>query len=852
LFQGRYEPFLIVVMIADTVKEERHVQYTERAVNEPGETEQVPLGEYDDVAPLTQTEIAPATTTFSGDHNLISYDFNGMLEREYLMDTITWTTGQARGTFMMGDPGEGIGNSTVSGLMFPKILLDIPFISEKTEDFRYIRAGLRVSFRVTSSKFSYGAMYIAAVPFASAVPKFNRKTGIYNAIPMTPEEFCSYPGILLSAQEGSTGVVDIPFVNNKRFIDLNSYAENELAQVQGMVLNNLQNIQGETNEVKVVVTARFLNAEVFMPRTTAQSQRGASFHRPMHSRQRRRNPPNKESLQKSENGAISEVFEIAEDLTNVIGTIFLGESAMNSIRNLQVRCMDKPQSVESGITKIAPFSDVAQSKGLDKSVVLAQSQETRISTEPNVAGFEFDEMYIPRILRTPSLLQTIEFTAATPAQCLSNCTAVDIANSFPICDHVIRAFSLVCGSYYYKLYITASQFHSIRMAIWLDDGYQWDKGGTQVSPPVSNFQECFHQIIDIQGDTEVAFAVPYMNRLPMTYPENISGDFKLYAGILSWVPNSTIPNSIFVNVFKAAAEDFHFTGQKSISFILQSERNISFTENGVQVTKCATCGSVFTQSTEPLVAQTRTRVTTDVENCTQRKKVRVIRQSNPRADFNAPFNMIHDQLSGYQTKNLCSGEDFESIRDLIHRYYPYGGISPGYEREPYDLTGATTNRTHLEYWGEIFAFFRGSCNVKLISKNPHVIQSVRLVDLRNQELYGTNISCEPNPVLEFNVPNINRFLFNSTSTGDGQITRQLAYSYGGTQNTDGSNRWLLEAAGDDFSFHFIIPPCYTATGGYDVLPPPGGFEAFSDYLAPNGPMLVRIDPAYTSTVTVAP
>jgi len=164
---------------------------------------------------------------------------------------------------------------------------------------------------------------------------------------------------------------------------------------------------------------------------------------------------------------------------------------------------------------------------------------------------------------------------------------------------------------------------------------------------------------------------------------------------------------------------------------------------------------------------------------------------------------MHSSMTGYLTRNYTLGEEYTTIREIIHKYEPYfvvssanvnayaipnGGIAPV----------AGTNVYGIERLGMCFRFNRGSVRCKMFM---HGNTSSRNVMNANLNFNGSTISTTAvgnyvnNPILEFEIPYFSSLLFRSNVFGQETLT---ANKYPVTTPT-----YLFKAAGDDFSFHWM-------------------------------------------------
>lgn len=265
--------------------------------------------------------------------------------------------------------------------------------------------------------------------------------------------------------------------------------------------------------------------------------------------------------------------------------------------------------------------------------------------------------------------------------------------------------------------------------------------------PDGNYTNCYHQYVDVEGATEVEYTIPYMERNFVTDNTHAS-NFKLYWETQSWSqPTSGVDLPIWFNVYVAAAPDMRWFGLKEVGLV-------------------------------------RT------ESC-------------PREDFSRDFPPFHESFRDYTHKGLVYGEEYITLREILHKYQPYfaltGGTSKTQQTYPSDGYNAG-HYMHLEMIGLLFRFWRGGINVRLLRKafagNNATVYIKRLDDGSKYLAYMP--ANNTTPQIAFTVPHYYDTPLKETTP----MTNQSI------EFTLGSNApyFLCKAASDDFSFHWLKGP----------------------------------------------
>jgi len=276
------------------------------------------------------------------------------------------------------------------------------------------------------------------------------------------------------------------------------------------------------------------------------------------------------------------------------------------------------------------------------------------------------------------------------------------------------------------------------------------------------WQDCYHKVVDILGDTEVDMTLPYTSSvLVRTNPNDTSVDdpsMYLWMRVVSYSqPQTAVNTPIYFNVYLSAASDF--------KVYMPLDKIVAVTGMPTQLASEAL-------EYEP--------------------------HSNPRVDFSKSFDPIHPSIQGFEHEGLVMGERIRSYRDLVHRYCPIRSFDPLADTNIYEGGGnfGPYGYLGLEMYGLIFQFWRGSIRFKLLQFN----NNLNSVSVTHQPLStaicGTTLSSGVNPLLEFEVPYYHPFMYQHTS-GSTALT---------FRGSGAHNMYLVKAAGDDFSFHFLCPP----------------------------------------------
>lgn len=706
---------------------------TSRAVNNLEVTQEVQLGAYYDAAPVVSS--AAAETLLEGPYshfNMEEYNLNAALQREYLIGIYNWADSAAAGT-------------ALTTINFPGALFNQPFISEKLANFKFFKGGIRLFVRIASNRFLYGKLMVI----------FNPTNNIGKNIASTDLEYLSgFPHMLVSASSNEAAIFDLPFVSQYRALDMANYQTGEMGGVKIVVLNPLTDVQGNAATVQVCVFAQFLDAKLMLPMDYIPTSN-----------------PKVESRNKSAKGIISGTLEAAQPLASALERIPFVAPYATTFKRLskpassfaKMLGLNKPTTTAvTQVGKINPFVDLSSGKGLDLAPKLAMDPENQISTMCNMAGMAHDEMDLVTLAGTPMFTTAMTMTNATGAQFLTYLAPVyGGGNDYPTyVDFVAQNFNWVSGSLKFKFYITASLFHSARFVFWL----------TNDSVTGGNWENCYHQVVDIQGDSEVDMTVAYpAKEVVWDYNNTNANSWCIWVKALSWSePDPVVAAPIFINVYKAGDSDIRFYGLKEMRYAASSETWIA--------------------------------------------------TSNPRADFAKPFQPLHPTFTGYSQNGFVCGEEYKSVRDIVHRYHAKRSPALGGTVSVYEGGGSLGTKSYIgvELWGLVYKYWRGSIRMKHMQKDG-TMGCTYMTYNGVTNFVGPALSCSTNPVIEYEAPYYdNRLMLPTTDASPITVKSSSVYA-----------RYIMSAAGDDFSFHFITPP---PPGYITTVPGTQGLQGLFAYI----------------------
>lgn len=465
-----------------------------------------------------------------------------ILEREYQVADIAWAYSD-------------VGNINIASLNFPALLIALAPVWDRLKRFAWFRADLRLRFRVNTTPYHYGTVIVATQP---ASPDTATEWAAH-IVQMTGSQ-----SMLLSANNQTPVDMDIPFVLPMEYLPVLSTLTDDIANVKIRVLNPLKIAGAGTNPtISISVFASFKNVKLMGASAIVANSKSTVS-------------PKKETKKKQ--GFIGKfagtVGSIAGAMTKVpiIGGIAAAVSpiadAIGSVADWFG--WDKPPVLKpTRPTHDVPNHDWTTVRSAIDTTVLGPDQDYRLSTESTVYGVDTPEAQsFKALIQRPMLSDTFAITSAQATSTVFktlqvkpfHCTSDGLSKVyFDYMSHMCRFFDSWRGGIKYLVFVSTSAYTSARVRVT----YQPNDGAVASVP---NGGEANSKIVEIQGDTMFSFTVPFVSNAAYKPTStdiadtsgSTSGIGQLLFSLVSLTRTSGSTDTIYFNIFRAAAEDFEF------------------------------------------------------------------------------------------------------------------------------------------------------------------------------------------------------------------------------------------------------------------------------------------------------
>jgi len=480
---------------------------------------------------------------------------SGGLMRQFPVAELSWTQGQAY-------------NYAIGGINFPDALLAVPYIADRVRYFKYMRAGVEVSFKLNGNAMLYGTLLASWDP-TSCLDWADSSEIVIPTLSGNPH-------VLLEANDSDSAGATIPYMWPFPAIDLQSYVPGSIGTVDILVLNPLTPVSTSSSSASITVTvyARFVGLElsgptdtVFVPPLMTRRPRRGSLRATAQSRPRRGVEATAEAKDKStKNMAVSLASKAAGAAVDFLSG-YVPEPIM-SVANTVASWFgfDMPRSLMNATrvtTRLQP--ELFMASGLDFSSMLAR-QPSRLpvslkSFTPGVA----DEESLVALASTPCLLanftinnsiapnSTVFSAPVNPRYNISLPGPNTTAQFYPtLLSKAAMPFQAWRGTTRLWFNVSCSSFHSFRLRV----GVVWgDTTGIGSVPPENGPSV----LVDINGPTTFGVDIPFV--FPRPYATESIGTWYVQLAVPPG-PIGDVPGApAYVNTYVCSAGDFEVMGR---------------------------------------------------------------------------------------------------------------------------------------------------------------------------------------------------------------------------------------------------------------------------------------------------
>lgn len=740
----------------------------ERAATVSDETSTTLLTTFDDTVDNQVDLTAPIdiTPVHVGSDPYTSSTLDKVLSRTYPIGTLSWVHSDGVGTLL----------GTYS---FPHDLLN-PTILDRMVHYQFFRAGIEVSIRLNTTMFHSGLLmvsYLPHYPEPSVSTVFDKLSNMWAA--------SGNNVMTISANTQETVTFRIPYIAPSAYWDMDQTTEGYgfFATVKIFVLYPLLSGVGATPTVDVSVFARFVDPQVAAP-----------IHVQSSTLKGKNKTVEKEQEIRSSNGVISDIARAGGSIAYAVGATTVGKvldtfSDITSKTGIFGRFLiNMPTSVQAtSKMTINSGSNFSFITGLDNSSILGLEPTNMVSTDPSMHAQRLDYNLFKNYKKLPMLLRVDSIDSTTAAGAVFYRQQVNPMSAYsetvpgPITTYqpthignLASYFGAWRGDMRYMIQFVCSRFLSCRIRIdWVPNPLN-----TSVTTSLEQSGNNINKIVDVNGDTVVCFAIPYLRKehwlRRVNYNDTIS-DFSLGS-------NGTFRMSIVNPVVSAQPSEVTTIGI------------VTWVSGGDSFQVAYPCN--INSALQPVIWAQSGIVSSYL---------------NVRDAFECEFQGLNP-MRLTQISGLEIGEDCVAFSELMHRYeylsnFPITGSSQ-LQTTAY-MTALDTRRWYRIL--QTFMFIRGSVRYKYVSQSLTGLAGMT-TSAFDQPTYGLTgaegmiyQTLQINPVMEAQVPFYYAYPFYAHElflTEVGRLPEVVVAN--GTSSTISGN--LFVASGDDFTLSWPCAP----------------------------------------------
>lgn len=457
-------------------------------------------------------------------------------------------------------------DSTIYAADLSKALFNVQTLFDKVKRFRYWRAGMKVRIQTNSTPFHYGSLFVGIVPYYDATAAVGNPVEA-STWGLSGLKCSGY----LSANTGKPLELTCPFQTPHEYLDITQLDDVRPFYLIVVVMNPLKVAGGATNPtLTLTVFAKFENLEIIAP---SEITANSSTKKVVAADKEQRNATKQGTLGKVA-GAVS---DIAGSLSAVpvIGSIASAvapiSKAVGSI--FDYFGWDKPTNISSQVfTAQRQTRAMQNSSGQDLAEPVGLKPDQKVSTEVSHYGLndESTRSFL-KLLQTPMWIGS--FTIANN-QVVENVFkllwirpyAPDITDDptghletqrHDYLSFYSQFFKSCRGGYRYFICFDTSSYTTARVRMTFEPS-------NLAVTSITDGGDSFSRIVDIAGATCTTIEIPYCYpsaRMPVAYTQTGSGPANgqlLFSLVNPIQTNGSSTDTIYVNIFRCAADDFRY------------------------------------------------------------------------------------------------------------------------------------------------------------------------------------------------------------------------------------------------------------------------------------------------------
>lgn len=457
-----------------------------------------------------------------------SVDLGDVLTRQYLIANLAWS------------PVVGF---TPVNINVDYLLTQMSQVASKLSYFSFFRTGVRIHVRMTASPFCYGKLMCSVFPpcTASYLNTLTASDGAYFARPKT-----------ISAASASDVEYEVawtlPYVWRNRSDYISTTANVCWLRIQE--LTPLFSANDTVPSVQIKVFAEFVNPEVAGYLPTANS-----------GKPKRRAPKDAEQEEKSEKGVIGGVaravasiapmLELIPDIGPELAAVGSGLGALAPM--FDAIGLAKPlnlKAAEPFHTRV--FGDFANTAGLSNGVRIAHDPDQSLD-QGIIPECEYD---LRSIAKTPSYWASFYAvqTNATGDKLFEAPLRLSVTNGLrpTYASYVSSMYAYWRGGMKFRFEFCCPKFFAARFQV------VYNPNSAVAYDPSNNFGDVVSAVVDVRGDTDFDFVVPYLATTPYLRFNDAAGYLQVFLINAIVAIDPALTNRIQCVIWQSMADDVQY------------------------------------------------------------------------------------------------------------------------------------------------------------------------------------------------------------------------------------------------------------------------------------------------------
>lgn len=695
-------------------------------------------------------------------------------------------------------------------------LLGLQPVICKAQNFAYMKAKMRISFKINGTGQHYGRLIAFWVPLGAGT------------ISVFTTNNTSLHHITLSPTSSDTQEMMIPFIYPEYYYPLGALNGRsdlpdpyDYGKIYLYPLVPLQTVGSTIPTVNITIWANFEEIELMGPieefneDVTKAKQVIAARKRKKESKYSTlpyvATPHSFEGFLKSAANVVEGIPKtIAKVATSVEPVLDVGASVARG-----AMLLDKPNDCQASQHVRLEYPDVTHVEGLSDVKSLGLRQANCVQPAYDLTGGSPNDMDISHVIQTPGVLDIISFTSTdvpgnmlaaypmSPATAKWDVSSTNFISQPTFLSDMAVLFKNWRGSLRFKFDIVSSAFHSGRLRIFFSPGTVVNT--TLTFDEIAQSSNTVNAIVDVKTDSELSLAVPWVMSKPLLNtdwsPLNQDWSFgTLYVQVVNPLSSVQTPvNPVNIIVWVSAGSDFQF---------------------------------VYPQLESTLLLKNR-------EKFTVKKRVRGIPHGGSDTVRNAPYETMIKGV-GFRDHDISSQLSVTSVKELLFRGAPLGSsfLTGDQLYDPFYNGTSATPFTFLTIIREWYLATRGGRVLKFIPvttaygnivydrtsnrTNYMASTSTSMEDDLLQFGSGAVVATHSTQVLGAHVPWISNKTFAFANSGlhldlnainDAQMPVARIHP-----NSSSASFYVLEHAADDCVFAYLLQPISLYASVYGPSP----------------------------------